>query len=109
MSGNVTIKLINPITGHEGQIAEIVLRAPKYSDVMALGEPTTYARSEGGMIYTAERDGVVQSYIERLLVEPKDTGLLAQLSIADTLKLKDTVSGFFGAAREAIYPASRED
>jgi hypothetical protein len=55
------------------------------------------------MIYTAERDGVVESYINRLLVEPKDNGLLAQLSAADTLKLKDTINGFFHTAREAIY------
>jgi hypothetical protein len=99
------VTLLEPIRGHTGEIAEIVLRSPKYSDIMALGEPTTYARSEGGMIYTAERDGVVQSYIERQLVEPKDTGLLAQLSTADTLKVKDTVTGFFHTAREAIYPS----
>ncbi len=103
------ITLLEPIRGHTGEIAELVLRSPKYSDIMLLGEPTTYARSEGGMIYTAERDGVIQSYIERLLIEPKDTGLLGQLSLADTLKLKDVVTGFFYTAREVISPSSRDD
>ncbi len=97
------ITLLEPIRDHAGEVKELVLRAPKFSDIMALGEPTTYARSEGGMICTAERDGVVENYIRRLMVEPKDTGLLAQLSIADTLKLKDVVTGFFHTAREAIY------
>lgn len=105
-TGSVTIKLIDPIMGHgEVQILEVSLRRPRYTDVMALGEPASYARSEGGMLYEAERDGVVQGYIERLLVEPKDSGLLSQLSLADTLKLKDTVTGFFGDARKAIYPS----
>jgi hypothetical protein len=99
------VTLLEPIRSHSGEVTELLLRAPRYSDIMALGEPTTYARSEGGMIYTAERDGVVESYINRLLVEPKDNGLLAQLSAADTLKLKDTINGFFHAAREAIYPS----
>ncbi|WP_438275646.1 hypothetical protein [Nitrobacter sp.] len=102
----IKVQLLEPIKGFEGvQISELVLRAPKYMDVMTLGEPTTYARSEGGMIYQAEKDGVIQSYIERLVVEPKHTDLLNQLSLADTLKLKDTINGFFGAAREAIYPS----
>ncbi len=99
------VTLLEPIRSHTGEVTELVLRSPKYSDIMLLGEPTTYARSEGGMIYTAERDGVVESYINRLLVEPKDNGLLAQLSAADTLKLKDTINGFFHTAREAIYPS----
>jgi hypothetical protein len=54
------------------------------------------------MLYQAERDGVVQGYIERLLIEPKDPQLLLQVSLADTLKLKEAVFGFFSAAREAI-------
>jgi hypothetical protein len=102
MSGNATIKLKTPIQGHESPVSEIVLREPKYSDVMALGEPAAFARSEGGMIYQAEKDGIIQSYIERLIVEPKDTGLLAQLSLTDTLQLKEAVFGFFHTARAAI-------
>jgi hypothetical protein len=103
------VQLLETIRSHSGEVTELVLRSPKYSDVMLLGEPTTYARSEGGMIFTSERDGVIQSYIERLIVEPKDTGLLGQLSLADTLKLKDVVTGFFYTAREVISPSSRDD
>ncbi len=99
----VSVQLTEPIEGHSDEkLTEIVLREPKYRDVVTLGEPSAYARSEGGLIYQAERDGVVQGYIERLLVEPKDPQLLTQLCLADTLKLKEAVFGFFAAAREAI-------
>jgi hypothetical protein len=97
-----TITLKHPIEGHEGQVKQLVFREPKYADVMALGEPSAYARSEGGMIYQSEKDGVVQSYIERLLVEPKDPLLLGQLTLADTLQVKEAIHSFFMAAREAI-------
>lgn len=105
---NATIQLTNPIeaSSPDGkgtiQVASIVLREPKYLDVVQLGEPSAFARSDGGMLYQAERDGVVQGYIERLLIEPKDPQLLLQVSLADTLKLKEAVFGFFSAAREAI-------
>jgi hypothetical protein len=99
---NVTVTLITPIEGHEGQIKQIVLRAPKYADVMLLGEPAAYARSTEGMIYQAEKDDVVKSYIERLCIEPKDTALLNQLELADALKLKEAVFDFFLAARLAL-------
>lgn len=101
---NVTVKLIEPIEGHEGQVKEVVLRAPKFTDIMLLGEPAAFARSEGGMIFQAEKDGVVADYIKRLLVEPKDTALLSQLGLADSLQLKEAIFDFFKAAREAISP-----
>lgn len=99
---NATITLLTPIEGPEGQVKTIVLREPKYADVISLGEPSAYARSEAGMVYTAEKDDVVKGYIERLMIEPKDAQLLVQLTLADTLSLKEAVHGFFVAARKAI-------
>lgn len=96
---NTTVTLATPIEGHEGQIKTITLREPKYADVMALGEPSAYARSDGGMVFQAEKDGVVQGYIERLLVEPQDPALLLQVSLKDALQLKDAVYNFFQTAR----------
>lgn len=99
---NVTITLTEPIEGHEGPIKEVVLRQPKFNDVMTLGEPAAYAHSEAGLVFQAEKDGVIQGYITRLLVEPKDPALLLQLGLADSLKLKEAVYGFFQDARKAI-------
>jgi hypothetical protein len=108
---NATIILLEPIEGPGPtkevpivQITQIVLRAPKFPDIMALGEPAAFARSEGGMIFQAEKDEIVGDYIKRLLIEPKDPQLLNQLGLADSLQLKEAVFGFFKAAREAISP-----
>ncbi|WP_454626955.1 hypothetical protein [Bradyrhizobium cenepequi] len=113
---NATIVLKNPIEGpltdpttgenKVTQIREIILREPKYRDIMLLGEPAAFARSEGGMIYQAEKDEVVQGYIERLMISPQDRALLEQVSLADALQLKEAVFGFFQAARKAISPQS---
>lgn len=102
---NAVVTLTSPIEGHEGQIKAITLREPKYGDVMALGEPSAYARSEGGLVFQAEKDGVVQSYIERLMIVPNDPSLLLQVSLADALKLKDAVYDFFRDARAASSPS----
>ena len=110
---NVTITLKNPIEGPvydampgdtrtSQTITEIELREPRYRDIMTLGEPAAYGRSDAGMVYQAEKDDVVAAYIERLLISPKDRALLEQLSLADTMQLKETVFGFFQEARAAI-------
>jgi hypothetical protein len=99
---NVTITLVHPIEGPDGQIKQIILREPRWPDVMRLGEPAAYARSDGGMIYSAEKDDVVHAYVQRLLVEPKDPALLEQVSLTDTLQLRETIFGFFQNARKAI-------
>jgi hypothetical protein len=101
-----TIKLLTPIDGGDKQITEIVLREPKFADVMALGEPAAYARSEGGLLYTAEKDGVIDGYIKRLMKEPSNPDFLLQLSLADALQLKEAIFDFFQDARKAISPIS---
>lgn len=98
---NVTIKLINPIEGHDGQISEVVLREPKYGDLMLLGEPAAFARSQSGMVFQSEKDEVLKAYVERLLVQPSDPALLLQCSLADALQLRDAVFGFFTDAKKA--------
>jgi hypothetical protein len=100
-----TIKLTTPIEGPEGQIHEIVLREPKYADLMLLGEPAAYARSDGGMIYTADKDETIHAYIERLLDAPKDRALLNQVTLADALQLREAVFGFFHMARKTTVEA----
>lgn len=107
---NTIITLKEPIEGPVseggktviGQIKTIHLRPPKWNDVMALGEPAAYARSEGGMVYQAQKDETIAGYVQRLLVEPKDPLLLEQLSLEDTLQLRDAVLDFFSAARAAL-------
>lgn len=93
------IPLSKPITGHDVEFTEIILREPAYPDIMALGEPSAFARDGSGMIYTAEKDDTIRAYIERLLVSPKDSALLNQLNATDTFQLRDAVHDFFASAR----------
>jgi hypothetical protein len=98
---NTTVTLHEPIEGPGPskdqptvQIKQIVLRQPKYRDMMLLGEPAAFARSEGGIMFSSEKDEIIQAYIERLLVEPKDTQLLEQLGLADTIQCREAVFDF---------------
>lgn len=105
---DTVIVLKEPIAGHGGQVTQIALRPPTYREVMSLGEPVArgYSRT-GDVIYTAENTDTIRAYAEALLKRPAagskephlDGVLLEQLSITDTLQLKDAVLGFFTAAR----------
>lgn len=106
---NRTINLVEPIEGPGPnketptvQITQIILRAPKFPDVMLLGEPRAFGRSEGGVMFTSEKEDVVDAYIRRLVIEPKDPALLNQCGLADTVQLKDAIFDFFEAARLAL-------
>lgn len=106
---NRTINLVEPIEGPGPskesptvQITQIVLRPPKFPDVMLLGEPAAFARSEGGIIFQSEKDEVVSAYVQRLLIEPKDPQLLNQLGLADALQCREAIFDFFKAARQAL-------
>lgn len=99
--GEIKIPLLDPIKGHHGPITELTLREPKYRDVIELGDPRAYGQNDGVQL-SREIDEIVEAYINRLIVEPKDALLLNQLSLADTLVLKQAIHGFFGKAYERI-------
>jgi hypothetical protein len=110
---NRTITLLEPIEGPGASkeqptvtISQIVMREPRYPDIMALGEPRAYGRSEGGVMFTSEKEDIVEAYIRRLVIEPKDPALLNQLGLADTIQLKDMLFDFFEAARRATLKLS---
>ncbi|MBS0528321.1 MAG: phage tail assembly protein [Proteobacteria bacterium] len=102
VSKSVTIELSAPITGHHGQITKITLREPRYGDVMALGNPIAVAQGANGMIYSADKDEVIRAYIEQL-TEGVDPILFNQLSLVDTLRLREAIQNFFVDARRAMY------
>lgn len=108
-----TITLLNPIEGPGPSreqptvtIEKIVLREPRYADVMLLGDPVAFGKSEGGIMFTSDKDEVIEAYIRRLMIEPKDSALLNQCSLADTIQLREAVFDFFKAARLALSKIS---
>lgn len=110
---NRTITLVEPIEGPGAtkeqpmvQITQVIMRPPKFPDIMMLGEPRAFGRSDGGVMFTSEKEDVVDAYIRRLVIEPKDPALLNQLGLADTMQLKDALFDFFEAARLALSKQS---
>jgi hypothetical protein len=104
---NKTIDLLEPIEGAgSSKITQVVMRAPKFPDIMSLGEPRAFGRSEGGVMFTSEKEDIVEAYIQRLVIEPKDPALLNQCGLAAPIQLKDAVFDFFEAARQALLKRS---
>jgi hypothetical protein len=96
------VVLTEPITTHDGPCSKVVFRSPKYGDVFALGEPQAYAVDpESGLLFTSNRDDVIEKYVRRCVIEPKDAALLEQCNLADSLAIREAILGFFEAARSA--------
>lgn len=113
---NVEIPLLSPIEGPgtgpdkpSTTYNKVVLRAPKFRDIEVLGEPSAFGRSEGGIMFTSEKDDIVHAYIRRLLIEPVDAALLEQCELPDTLRLREAIFDFFKAARLAAFPTLSTD
>lgn len=94
----VTVALSAPIKdASKGEISTITIREPGFSDFMLLGEPHSFGRSPTGVTFTTENSEIVKAYIERLV--DCDPLALSQLALADTLKLREALHGFFENAR----------
>jgi hypothetical protein len=99
---SITIELTEPLVGHE-PIPRLILREPQARDYFSLGEPSILAQSvDGTAVYAIENSEIVQRYIERCLVEPKDPLTLGQLCLVDAMRVKEAVLGFFNQARANV-------
>lgn len=104
---DAVITLVHPIEGHHGVVRQIVLRPPVFREVMNFGEPSSrgYQRT-GDVVYVADNWDVIRQYAQALLRRPAagsneprlDSILLENLSLEDTLQIKEAVTGFFTVA-----------
>lgn len=94
MSKTVTVELEAPIEGHEGQIRQIVLREPKYKDIMGHGQPYTLHNGPGGEPIVIYDQDAITHYVEACCVKP-DALLLTQLGLRDTFKVRGAILDFF--------------
>ena len=97
-------KLLKPIQGHHGMVAEVKLRPPSYRDYMTLGDPSALIVMPGGVL-PQEDLGVVQKYIERLLIGC-DALVLEQADYRDAMVLKAMVMDFFRPASASSSTAA---
>lgn len=100
-----TIQLTTPLVTHEGPVSAIELREPKARDFFTLGEPYSWVRPEGGQPVPVMIPETMLAYVERCMVKP-GAEMLAQVSLADALRLEDAIADFFGDARRAAFPVS---
>lgn len=103
-----TIELSEPIVGHE-PIRRVILREPQARDYFSLGEPSVFAQNgDGTAVYAIENPDVIQRYIERCLVEPKDPLALGQLCLSDAMRVKEACLSFFtdGRVKASNSPAT---
>jgi hypothetical protein len=107
MLKTVTIKLSEPIVGHEGPITEVELRSPNLMEYARIGEPATWVKAGEDRYLSIDNDHAVEAYVQACVVEPKDKLLLNQIGLADGMAIKDAILDFFGEARRArLSPTS---
>lgn len=95
--------LIKPIVGHGDKVIKVVhLRAPRYRDIMAHGDPTQLIVMDGAALPNTDM-GTIGKYIAALSHDAAtgdkiDPGLLEQVDYRDALALTEAVKDFFKAA-----------
>jgi hypothetical protein len=103
MAKTVTVHLTKPIVTHHGDTVSIELREPTGREFLEIGEPFTWQRPVGGEPVMIEVPGVLQAYAERCLTRPGPE-FMVQLGLADMMRVKDALTGFFGDAQRAAFP-----
>lgn len=103
MSRRVTVKLTTPISVDGKPVAEIILKEPGFDLYLQLGDPYTTARSREGTLFMVPRDEIIRDYVEKCLVSPDNPHDLMQISgLADAMKIRSAVLGFFSDSNTAI-------
>jgi hypothetical protein len=99
MAKTVTVELVDPIVTHQGDVMSLMLKEPTAGDYFALGDPYQIAKSADGTLFTVEKDEVILAYAERGVQAPVDAVMLAGTSLANAIRIREGVLGFFAAAR----------
>lgn len=96
-----TIALLEPFEHHGTTVTHVELREPSGALYSQLGDPRIAVRNaEGG--YWVEKDDVVKRYLDRCIVHQDGATLLGLMSMADVMKVKEELFGFFAAAEGKI-------
>ncbi|MFK0330706.1 hypothetical protein ACIQUB_06240 [Rhizobium sp. NPDC090275] len=89
------VPLSKQYTVHDKTFSEVKLREPTYSEIFmqGRGKPREWQPSPHGPVVVSY-PGVVDSYLQELVVEP-GYEFLSSLSVVDALKLEKAVLDFF--------------
>jgi len=106
MRETVTIKLARPVLWHDQQVREVVVKEPTGALLMKHGNAVTWSQSAGGNTLSVEDPEVIRAYVEGCVAHEGGAALFALLSLEDAMAIRDTVIGFFTAARFAAWSRS---
>jgi hypothetical protein len=91
---STTITLCDPVKNAGGEtVTEITLRDPGYLDYTQIGPPAVLVTFDGGGRLVQDMPTIINAWIERLADVGPD--VLQQLSLADTIALRDALVGMF--------------
>lgn len=104
-----TVDLTRPIKGHGAKMfTQVVLKEPTARDFIELGQPRSPVYGPNGAFTMSDNDQVIAAYMQRCIREPVADIVLAQVTLADCMRLREALLDFFTAAREAatVVPVS---
>lgn len=98
--GEITIDLTEPLDLGGGAAARRVrLREPKAREYLKIGEPILYQRLPDGAVAQIDNDAAIAAYVQALVIEPDIPALIGNLSLADSIRVKDALLDFFRASQ----------
>lgn len=100
MAKQKTVTLLDPVPFAGRNIDSLTLREPTARDYGLYGEPAVHTRSADGSWIIVDNTEAVMGYVRACLPE-LERGVIDHIGLADTLRLKDAVLGFFADARAA--------
>jgi hypothetical protein len=96
-----TIPLSRRYEAHGKTFTDVTLRAPKLRDHFAVGDPVeVHPGPDGTGRFILEHGERIEAYLDRLAVADRPgRECLDDLDLADSIRVREAITGFFSAAR----------
>jgi hypothetical protein len=105
MAKTIKIELVDAIQWHGQPLAAIELKEPTGAQYADLGEPRLIVRLADGGGYWIEQPTVIRAYLERCIAHEGGADLLSLMSLADAMRVKEQLIGFFTSAAAKQPPS----
>jgi hypothetical protein len=101
---NKRIALAHPFTMHDKHVDSLEIKEPNGALVVRLGLPRILVVNQSGSGYWIEQPGVIESYLNQIIVHESGAAVLNAMSLQDALAVKAALFGFFDAAQAKATP-----
>jgi hypothetical protein len=92
------IELTTPIKGHGRTYSQVKLREPTARDYIELGEPQQLIWAPNRAMTQSDNDVTISAYLHRCIREPNADIVLAQVTLADAMRIRKGLLDFFTEA-----------